>query len=131
MQSGCCSRPRGRTGWSWRPSIPMMRGAGGLPQRLRARSCATASARKRTYAPWRVSGVGLTAWGNPRNEETKQMRAEIEHGRRGGKAQCRLVGVRGEGSAAAVHSGGRGDVVLIAGKGHEDYQVIGNKTVPF
>jgi UDP-N-acetylmuramyl tripeptide synthase len=24
-----------------------------------------------------------------------------------------------------------GDTILIAGKGHESYQIIGNKTVPF
>ncbi len=33
--------------------------------------------------------------------------------------------------AAAIAAAGPGDVVLIAGKGHEDYQVINDVTVPF
>jgi UDP-N-acetylmuramyl tripeptide synthase len=31
----------------------------------------------------------------------------------------------------AVQTSRRGDIILIAGKGHETYQIIGNQTVPF
>ncbi|MBE3098567.1 MAG: hypothetical protein IMZ44_15740, partial [Planctomycetes bacterium] len=31
----------------------------------------------------------------------------------------------------AVEMANAGDVILIAGKGHEKYQVIGEKTLPF
>lgn len=32
---------------------------------------------------------------------------------------------------AAIGLAKRGDIVLIAGKGHEDYQILGIKKVPF
>ena len=31
----------------------------------------------------------------------------------------------------AVHMAGKGDTVLIAGKGHEDYQIVGRETRHF
>ena len=33
--------------------------------------------------------------------------------------------------AAAVGTAQAGDVVLIAGKGHENYQIIGDRRIPF
>ena len=33
--------------------------------------------------------------------------------------------------AQAIHESGPEDVVLIAGKGHETYQIIGDQTYPF
>ncbi|PYV41681.1 MAG: UDP-N-acetylmuramoyl-L-alanyl-D-glutamate--2,6-diaminopimelate ligase [Acidobacteria bacterium] len=79
----------------------------------------------------RLSDLVFATSDNPRSEDPKQILAEIEPGLQQGKAQYRLIVDRGEAIAAAIHSARRGDVVLIAGKGHEDYQVIGNKTVPF
>jgi len=38
---------------------------------------------------------------------------------------------RREAITKAVSLAKSGDVVLIAGKGHEKYQVIGNRTLPF
>ncbi len=31
----------------------------------------------------------------------------------------------------AIDAGGRGDTIVLAGKGHEDYQIIGNERLPF
>ena len=31
----------------------------------------------------------------------------------------------------ALEMSGSGDIVLLAGKGHEDYQIIGNKKIDF
>jgi UDP-N-acetylmuramoyl-L-alanyl-D-glutamate--2,6-diaminopimelate ligase len=31
----------------------------------------------------------------------------------------------------AIRSAQPGDLVIVAGKGHEKYQVIGNRTIPF
>ena len=36
-----------------------------------------------------------------------------------------------EAIAQAVRQAGQDDIVLIAGKGHENYQVIGGQTLPF
>jgi len=38
---------------------------------------------------------------------------------------------RKEAITLAISASGSGDTVLVAGKGHEDYQIIGNKTVQF
>jgi UDP-N-acetylmuramoyl-L-alanyl-D-glutamate--2,6-diaminopimelate ligase len=38
---------------------------------------------------------------------------------------------RREAIETAVREAHRGDIVLIAGKGHEDYQIIGTKKVHF
>ena len=38
---------------------------------------------------------------------------------------------RREAIGRALHSGRKGDIVLLAGKGHETYQVLKDKTIPF
>jgi UDP-N-acetylmuramoyl-L-alanyl-D-glutamate--2,6-diaminopimelate ligase len=45
--------------------------------------------------------------------------------------QYHLVPDRREAIAAAVRTAHRGDMVLIAGKGHEDYQIIGTQKFHF
>jgi UDP-N-acetylmuramoyl-L-alanyl-D-glutamate--2,6-diaminopimelate ligase len=79
----------------------------------------------------RLSDLVFATSDNPRSEDPKQILAEIEPGLQRGKARYRLIVDRGEAIVESIHSAQRGDVVLIAGKGHEDYQVIGSKTVPF
>ncbi len=42
-----------------------------------------------------------------------------------------MVQDRREAIKKAVYSAARGDVVVIAGKGHEDYQIIGKDKIHF
>lgn len=64
---------------------------------------------------------------NPRTEMPAAIRAEIM----AGAAGAREIGDRAEAIAAAVAMMGEGDVVLIAGKGHETGQIVGDKVLPF
>ncbi len=64
---------------------------------------------------------------NPRSEDAAKIRAEILAAAPG----AREVGDRYEAIATALAMAGDGDVVLIAGKGHETGQIIGDQTVPF
>jgi UDP-N-acetylmuramoyl-L-alanyl-D-glutamate--2,6-diaminopimelate ligase len=64
---------------------------------------------------------------NPRSEEPANIRREIMAGAPG----AREVGGRREAIAAAVAEARRGDIVLLAGKGHETVQIIGDRTLPF
>jgi len=64
---------------------------------------------------------------NPRSENAAVIRAEILAGAPG----AREIGDRGEAIRAAVRLLGSGDVLLIAGKGHETGQIIGSTIVPF
>jgi UDP-N-acetylmuramoyl-L-alanyl-D-glutamate--2,6-diaminopimelate ligase len=64
---------------------------------------------------------------NPRSEKPAAIRAEILAGARG----AREIGDRGEAIRTAVSELKRGDVLLIAGKGHETGQTIGDKVLPF
>ncbi len=58
--------------------------------------------------------------------------ADIEAGvRAAGLKHHTMVPDRGEAIAAAIARARTGDVVLIAGKGHEDYQILRERTVPF
>lgn len=41
------------------------------------------------------------------------------------------IGDRGEAIAHAIQKANKGDVILIAGKGHEDYQIVGTEKTHF
>ena len=64
---------------------------------------------------------------NPRSEDPAAIRAEVL---KGAKAAME-IGDRREAIAAAVRGAGTQDIVLIAGKGHEQGQVVGDLVLPF
>ncbi len=64
---------------------------------------------------------------NPRSENPVTIRAEILAAAKGAKE----IGDRAEAIRSAVASLQSGDVLLIAGKGHETGQVVGDKVLPF
>ena len=70
---------------------------------------------------------------NPRSEEPGAILAQILEGARasGGRAGLRVIEDRRAAIFAAVAEAAAGDVVLIAGKGHEDYQIVGRRTLHF
>ena len=67
---------------------------------------------------------------NPRNEDPDQIIDDIASG-----LLCRwAVEIQQNRAAAiayAIQNGRSGDVILIAGKGHENYQIIGNQKLNF
>jgi len=64
---------------------------------------------------------------NPRSEDPAAIRAEIMKGAPG----AREIGSRSEAIRAAVRDLRPGDVLVVAGKGHETGQIIGDRTLPF
>jgi len=64
---------------------------------------------------------------NPRTETPADIRAEILAGATGAIE----IEDRAQAIAGAVKMMGKGDVVLVAGKGHETGQIVGTKVVPF
>ncbi|MBV6457182.1 MAG: UDP-N-acetylmuramoyl-L-alanyl-D-glutamate--2,6-diaminopimelate ligase [Fimbriimonadaceae bacterium] len=66
---------------------------------------------------------------NPRTEDPTAIIREIVVGIPHGTAYEAIVD-RGEGIARAVELAEPGDIVVIAGKGHEDYQIIGRTKHP-
>lgn len=64
---------------------------------------------------------------NPRSEVPAQIRAEILAGAKGAIE----IGDRAEAIRSAVRMMGKGDVVLVAGKGHETGQIVGKEVLPF
>ena len=66
---------------------------------------------------------------NPRDEDPEQIVREILEGF-DGSAGVRVVFDRREAIGSALSAAEPGDCVLIAGKGHEDYQIIGGRTLP-
>ncbi len=73
---------------------------------------------------------------NPRTEDPMGILRDAEAGVREGLrhrsgVECHLVPDRREAIGTAVRLARTGDFVLIAGKGHEDYQIIGTKKFHF
>ncbi|HXL14905.1 MAG TPA: UDP-N-acetylmuramyl-tripeptide synthetase, partial [Methylomirabilota bacterium] len=67
---------------------------------------------------------------NPRGEDPLAILREIEAGVRGAP-NVRTIPDRAEAIAAAIEECAPGDALLIAGKGHETYQILGTRTLPF
>ncbi len=67
---------------------------------------------------------------NPRGEDPRRIVADILAGMERPRAAQRCSD-RGSAITGAIAGAARGDVVLIAGKGHEDYQLVGDERIPF
>ena len=63
---------------------------------------------------------------NPRCEDPKQIFNDILQGMNG-FTNYEIVPDRAEAIGRALHTARPGDIVLVAGKGHEDYQIIGTE----
>ena len=68
---------------------------------------------------------------NPRNEDPQRIIDDILGGVRGVRDELAIIPDRGSAVRYAVASARRGDVVLVAGKGHENYQLIRGAKHPF
>ncbi|GAB6273152.1 MAG: UDP-N-acetylmuramoyl-L-alanyl-D-glutamate--2,6-diaminopimelate ligase [Peptococcaceae bacterium] len=81
----------------------------------------------------RYSDLPVITSDNPRTEDPAQIMAAIEKGvlKRIKKGDYLVVADRGEAIRQALALAGKNDVVVIAGKGHEDYQIIGTQKYPF
>ena len=73
------------------------------------------------------SDVVIVTDDNPRSERPEAIRAEIL----GAAPGAREIGDRAEAIAAGVAMLGPGDVLVVAGKGHETGQIVGDKVLPF
>jgi UDP-N-acetylmuramoyl-L-alanyl-D-glutamate--2,6-diaminopimelate ligase len=83
----------------------------------------------------RLSDVVVLTSDNPRSEDPARIIDEVKLGaepetRKSG-AEIATIIDRHEAIRYAIDRAGAGDVVLIAGKGHEKYQEIGGRTQPF
>ena len=67
---------------------------------------------------------------NPRSEDPAAILAAIQAGTVGA-SNVRTIIDRAEAIEAAVQECEAGDILLIAGKGHETYQILGDRTIPF
>ena len=76
----------------------------------------------------RLSDQAIVTSDNPRTEPPRQIIDDILAG-----MNDRAVAIddRAEAIAHAISHAANDDVILIAGKGHEDYQVIGDQTLSF
>lgn len=67
---------------------------------------------------------------NPRNEGPEQIIEDILAGVKN-KSKVKTISDREEAIRSAIMNAETNDIVLIAGKGHEDYQIIGEKKIHF
>ena len=79
----------------------------------------------------RLSDVVIVTDDNPRGEDAAKIRAEVLAGAHGAIE----IGGRREAIAEAIRMAGQGDIILLAGKGHETGQIIGagaeQRVLPF
>ena len=68
---------------------------------------------------------------NPRSEDPVQIIEDILPGMGQGEGRYVVIPDRRDAIANAIGRAGRGDSILIAGKGHEDYQLVGDKVLHF
>jgi len=67
---------------------------------------------------------------NPRSEDPKVIVQQIMHGIEE-KSKVQIIIDRAEGIKKALETVRAGDTLVLAGKGHEDYQIIGDKKIHF
>ncbi|MEX2271706.1 MAG: UDP-N-acetylmuramoyl-L-alanyl-D-glutamate--2,6-diaminopimelate ligase [Vicinamibacterales bacterium] len=79
----------------------------------------------------RLSDLVIVTSDNPRSEHPDRIIAEIRRGMAREQSDVVEIVDRRQAIERAIKDARAGDLVLIAGKGHEKYQVIGDRTIPF
>ena len=80
----------------------------------------------------RLSDVIVITSDNPRSEPPESIVEEILRGVNGGRrAERHVIVDRRDAITRAIELARPGDAVVLAGKGHETYQVLRDRTVPF
>jgi UDP-N-acetylmuramoyl-L-alanyl-D-glutamate--2,6-diaminopimelate ligase len=84
----------------------------------------------------RLSDVVILTSDNPRGEDPERILEEVRRGtatdsRRDLAPQILTIVDRGAAIAKAIDMARAGDMVLLAGKGHEKYQIVGGQMLPF
>ncbi|HVK06123.1 MAG TPA: UDP-N-acetylmuramoyl-L-alanyl-D-glutamate--2,6-diaminopimelate ligase [Armatimonadaceae bacterium] len=78
-----------------------------------------------------LADVAVVTSDNPRREEPEAIIDGILTGMQGAGAEVRRESDRRKAIGLAVSLARPGDTVVIAGKGHETYQIVGDQTYPF
>lgn len=73
--------------------------------------------------------LAIVTTDNPRSEDPASIASQVVEGM--GRGDYELEPDRRRAIARALELAGPGDVVLLAGKGHEDYQIFGDRKEPF
>lgn len=78
----------------------------------------------------KMADVAIFTSDNPRTEDPEQILREMEAGVEAGDRYLKITD-RHEAIKTAVMLAEPRDIILLAGKGHEDYQIIGTEKLPF
>jgi UDP-N-acetylmuramoyl-L-alanyl-D-glutamate--2,6-diaminopimelate ligase len=78
-----------------------------------------------------LSDIAIITTDNPRTEDPDQIIAEILAGVGEHRERVRVIAERTDAIAAALATATSGDVVLVAGKGDEPYQLVGQERIPY
>lgn len=79
----------------------------------------------------RLADVALVTNDNPRSEDPQSIADAVLDGMRDATAEVLVELDRAEAINLAIRRAEPGDVVLVAGKGHEPYQIIGDEVLHF
>ena len=77
----------------------------------------------------RLSDISIITSDNPRTEDPMEIINDVVKGIK--KQEFEVIADRTAAIKRAIEIAGQGDVIVIAGKGHEDYQVLKDKTIHF
>ena len=78
-----------------------------------------------------LSDLSVITSDNPRSEDPQTIIDEIAAGSNGGSARVTSIVDRREAIKHALEAAQPGDLVVIAGKGHETYQIFADRTIHF
>ena len=78
-----------------------------------------------------LADVVIVTSDNPRSEDPQAIAAAVAEGVRAAGAQPELILDRRQAIATVLERADASSVVLVAGKGHEEIQIIGDRQVPF
>ena len=78
----------------------------------------------------KMADIAIFTSDNPRTEDPEQILREMEEGVESGNRYLKIAD-RHEAIKTAVMLAESHDIILLAGKGHEDYQIVGTEKLPF